>query len=103
MRDELKGPLVENIGVAVIQLENEFTQSETLRIAALGSNLVEDDRSFANPTDVFTGRIQDIRFFDKQLTDANIEEMKNKNLPENLLESQISYWNLHLKSSKSKK
>ena len=78
---------------ATIQLENEFTQSETLRIAALGSNLVEDDRSFAKPTDVFTGRIQDIRFFDKQLTDANIEEMKNKNLPENLLESQISYWN----------
>ena len=26
MRDELKGPLVENVGVAVIQMENELKE-----------------------------------------------------------------------------
>ena len=76
-----------------IQLENAFSQSETLRIAALGSKVIEDGRTFAKPTDVFTGRIQDIRFFNKQLTDTNLEGLKNKNLTKELLKSQISYWN----------
>jgi N,N-dimethylformamidase len=76
-----------------IQIENEFSQSETLRIAALSSKEIEDGRTFAKPTDVFTGRIQDIRFFNKQLSDTNLEELKNKNLTKELLKSQISYWN----------
>ncbi len=76
-----------------IALDDDFAQAKTLRFAALNSGVTEEGRTFPKPMDVFTGRIQDIRVFNKQLTGEDLESIKQKALPSDLLKSQIAYWN----------
>ena len=81
---------------ATISLDDEFVQGETLRFAALSSGVVEEGRTFAIPIDVYTGRIQDVRVFNKQLTGADLASIKQEDLPKELLKSQLCYWNFSL-------
>ena len=76
-----------------IALDDAFAQAKTLRFAALSNGVIEEGRTLAKPMDVYTGRIQDVRVFNKQLTDDDLESIKQKVLPKDLLKSQLCYWN----------
>jgi len=77
---------------ATLQLKNTLVQDKSLRFAALNQGEVEDGRTFAKPLDVYTGRIQDVRIFNKTLSEIAIQNLKNKELPNELVNVQVCYW-----------
>jgi N,N-dimethylformamidase len=77
---------------ATIQLKNELVQDKSLRFAALSQGEVEDGRTFPKPLDVYTGRIQDVRIFNKALSETAIQNLRSKELPNELVNAQVCYW-----------
>jgi hypothetical protein len=77
---------------ASINLKSKLISDNSLRIGAISQGVIEPGRTHAKPMDVFTGRVQDVRFFNKQLSKDELEMLKEKKLPLSLSKAQVCYW-----------